>query len=813
MLEPCLIHAKGPIVLVHRTKGLHHKNEGVRQGLQGVIILSQSRAIGKSIPRKDAEEKVTGRARYTADLQERGTLHAALLVSPHAHAAIVSINPNKALEMPGVRAVVTGADYPNMTGLPLTDRPILSIDRVRYAGEPVAVVVADERGQAWAAAQQIEVQYTSLPVVGSPRKSFESGSPLLHPNLHLYKREEVARPIPGTNIATHTKIRKGNPKAVWSECDVVMTSEVSFPQSHHAAMETHCVRAEVFSDGKIHFTTTSQTPYSVPENIRNTFDVEHSEIRVHTPLVGGGFGGKAPVFIEQIVLAASFSVGGRKVELRLSREQCMRTMPGHIGLEAVIKLGAKRTGELVAAEITYWFDGGAYSDRGLIVTRAAATDCTGPYRIEHVHCDSYCMYTNHPPTTAYRGFGHPELTFVMERALDQLAERLHMDPLQIRRLNAIQPGDTTPTQARLTRSSVGDLPQCIERLESHLNWNSSRQVMPDGRIRAKGVACFWKTSSSPPNASSGAVVLVDRNGRVTLLSGAVEIGQGTKTALTQMVAEVFDMSTHQVDVVLEVDTKEEPEHWKTVASRTTFLAGNAAVRAAEDAVSQLTSTAAIAFGCHPSEVRITNGFAQCGGKSGRIPLGQLSHGYQFPDGRTVGSLVIGRGSYTIPDVTNLDPETGKGVPGPEWTVAAQGVEVEYDPQKLTYRIVHAVSVVDCGKVIHPDLALGQIKGGMSMGLSLASREGYVYTTAQVVANPQFRVYPIIRYGEQPQYTVDFVETPHLDAPWGLRGIGEHGLIGMPAALSNALSNATGLNVNQMPMTSELLWRLTGGPVS
>ncbi|GMA63415.1 hypothetical protein GCM10025859_38550 [Alicyclobacillus fastidiosus] len=446
----------------------------------------------------------------------------------------------------------------------------------------------------------------------------------------------------------------------------------------------------------------------------------------------------------------------------------------------------------------------------MIVTQAAAQDCTGPYRVDHVQCDAYCMYTNHPPTTAYRGFGHPEQTLVIERALDELALKLGCDPLELRMRNAIVPGDTTPTQARLTRSSIGDVPGCFARLKELLDWRGPAVVQCGSTLLAKGIAGVWKTSSTPPDASSGAVVYVHRDGRVTVVSGVVEIGQGTKTALTQMVAEVFQMSAKYVDVVLEVNTKEQPEHWKTVASRSSLLAGNAAVRAAQDAVKQLARNAAMAMDCHPQDVQIRDGMAVCSQTQRVIPIGALSHGYVFPDGHVVGSYVVGRGTYTIEGVIPIDFDTGQGVPGPEWTVAAQGVEVEYHPRNFTYRVVRAVTVIDCGKVIHPELALGQIKGGMSMGLSLASREGYVYRADGVISNPQFRVYPIYRYGDQPAYEVQFLETPHREAPWGLRGLGEHGLIGMPAALANALSNATGGPVNHMPMTSELLWRLRGG---
>lgn len=770
--------------------------------------------IGHSVGRKDTPDKITGRAKYTDDDSDADMLHAALLTSPHAHARIVSLDKRQASTSPGVRCIVTGLDCPQMTGSPLADRPILAKDYVRYAGEPVAMIIADTLHQAQAALSLIRIEYQPRASLLSPKQSYQPNAPLLHPNLRTYSRERAdVNPIPNTNIATHVPLRKGSPDEMWASCDAIVECDISFPQAHHAAMETHVSIAEIRPNGEIHIQTSTQSPYTIPDLIHSTFNVPPSDVRVHTPYVGGGFGGKSSPYIEPLVVAASKSVGGRKVKLRCTREQAMSTLPCHIGLEATVRLGAKQDGRFVVADITYWFDGGGYSDRGVIVTRAAVQDCSGPYRIENVRCDGFCMYTNHPPSTAYRGFGHPEQTLVIERAVDMMAARLCIDPLELRRINAIRPGDTTPTQAQLTCSSVGDVTGCLDQLKHLLDWQGSSVVKRGLSVITKGICCFWKTSSTPPNASSGAIVRVLDDGGITLLSGVVEIGQGTKTALAQMVAELFEIDVARIHVVLEVRTEDHPEHWKTVASRGTLLAGNATVQATKDAIRQLKETAAVVFQCRMEDVRISNGFAICPFSQDRlkkIPIGKLANGYTFSDGHTVGGMIIGRGSYTIEDVTPLDPQTGKGVPGPEWTVAAQGVEIEYNPKDYTYRVLRAVSVVDCGRVIHPNLALGQIKGGMNMGLSLASREGYVYDEHGVITNPQFRVYPIHRYGDQPLYQVAFLETPHLDAPWGLRGIGEHGLIGMPAALANALSNATGVDVNQMPMTSELLWLLQSG---
>lgn len=773
---------------------------------------TKTKAFGLGVLRKDAEEKVTGRARYVDDLPDSDVLHGVIVTSSQAHARIVSVNKSKALSAAGVRAVLTGYDCPKLTGDPIADRPILALDKVRYAGEPVAIVIADELYQAMAAALLVEIHYDVLPGVQSPKLAFATSAPLVHPYLGRYHWTDEANPKPGTNVATHIRIYKGHPDEMWERCDMTVECHVSFPQAHHAAMETRCVIAEVLPRGEIEITSSTQSPYSIPGLIADTFGVRESDVRVHVPFVGGGFGGKSSLYIEPLAVAAAKATGGRKVKIRCTREQDMMTLPGHIGLESTIRLGANRDGRLLVADITYWFDCGGYSDRGVIVTRAAAQDCTGPYRIDNVLCNAYSMYTNHPPTTSYRGFGHPEQTLVMERAMDELAKKLALDPLQFRMQNAIRPGDTTPTQTKLTRSSVGNLPECLRRLQQRLGWRGAVAEDTPSGIRAKGIAAVWKTSSTPPNASSGAVVLLDRDGRVTLVCGVVEIGQGTKTALAQMVAEVFRMGPEAVDVVFEVDTKAHPEHWKTVSSRGTLLGGNAAVRAAKDAVRQLAQTAAVVLRCNPEDVEIEDGFARCRYREQHIPIGELSHSYVFPNGTAVGRMVVGRGSYTIEGVTSIDFETGQGVPGPEWTIAAQGVEIEYFPHDFSYRVIRAVTVVDAGAVANSALALGQVKGAMNMGLSLASREGFVYDASGRVTNGQLRVYPIHRYGDQPFYEVDFVLTPYHSAPFGVRGLGEHGLIGMPAALANALTLATGTEVNQLPMTPELLWRLRGGRI-
>ncbi|WP_234032725.1 xanthine dehydrogenase family protein molybdopterin-binding subunit [Paenibacillus faecalis] len=787
-----------------------HRNEDRRR--EGRSI---ERSIGTSLPRKETWGKVTGEAQYIYDFTRSDLLHAKIAASPYAHAIIKSINYSEAIKIPGVKAVITGKDCPILTGSPLADRPPIAIDKVRYYGEPVALVVAEQEYIAEMAALLIQVDYEQLPVVLSAREAIQSNAPLIHEHLADYKRDQEVYPEPGTNIANRTKIRKGNMEEGWRKCDHVIEVRVTSPQSDHAAMERRCCITEISRDGIVTIHSASQSPYEIRREISETFQIPLHKVIVHTPLVGGSYGGKAAIQLEYLGYIASSAVGGKAVALINPRELDMVSSPVHIGLDASIKLGCTNEGKLMAAEIEYLYDGGAYSDRGAIMNRAGAIDSTGPYRIDHVQCDSLCVYTNHPYSTSFRGFGHPEYTLAIERAMDRLAEKAGMDPLEFRFHNAIGPGDTTPTQTVLNRSNVGNLPMCIASLKALIHWDEQPicQQISEHLIRAKGVSCFWKNSNTPTNAGAGAVIQFNPDGSVNLLCGAVEIGQGTRTTLTQLLAERLGMDEQMIHISMDVHTQSDPYYWKTVASRSTFLVGNAILIAADDAIEQLKNIASVVLQCSPLELKVGGGRVYCkkNPKIG-IRIENIANGYTFPNGNTIGSQVIGRGSYSMRNLTSLDPETGQGNPGPEWTLGAQAVEIEFNTRDYTYRIVKAATVIDAGNVINPELARGQITGAMSMGLSFASREAFLFDDQGIILNSQFRTYKLLRYGEQPEYCVEFVETPHLEAPYGLRGIGEHGLIGMPAALANSLSKAAGVELNHLPLTPEMIWRTIHDPI-
>lgn len=766
-------------------------------------------SVGKPIHRIDTMEKAAGVVRYTDDFTMPSMLHARLVTSQYAHAKIKSINCTEAWKVQGVRAIVTGEMFPYHIGPILADRPPLAFEKVRYYGEPIAIIVADHEHQAKKAATLVEVDYEALPIVNSVREAFQNQDTLVHENAGQYRKLiSNVYPVSGTNIGSHIKIRKGNFVSVWDKCEETIKATYSFNLSDHAALETRCAMVEINPVGKVVVHSTTQSPYTIKKVLNQFFNIEVGNVIVHVPMVGGAFGGKGTVQLEPLAYLASKAVGGKMVKLDFEREEDFITAPCHIGIEATIKLGVDKQGKLVAGQYTFLIDSGAYSDQAAGITRAAALDCTGPYHVPNIWCDSYCMYTNHPFATSFRGYGHPELTFAVERTMDQLAKKLNMDPSELRMINAIKPGDSSPTQAVITANNIGDTKKCLDRAKELIKWNEEPQVGGKNKVVSKGICLFWKTSTTATNAQSGAILTFEPDGSVNLNCAAIELGQGTKTMLAQILAEKLQMDINKIHVVMEINTQYDPHHWRTVASSTTFLAGRAVMAAAEDAISQLKKTASVALQCSAEDLEVGGGrvYLKVNPEYG-VKMEDLAVGYKFPNGHSVEGQIIGRGKYIQRHLTPMDKETGFGTPGPWWSVGAQAVEVEWDTRDYSYKINKAVTVLDGGTIINPAMATQQMRGGMYLGLSFASSETFIFNNEGIVQNPQLRTYQMLRFGEQPfEYLVDFIESPSADGPYGARGIGEYGVIGVPAALANALSNAAKVELNHLPLTPELIWK-------
>jgi len=767
--------------------------------------------LGASLPRKDGPDKVGGTTRYADDERRPGLLHAVLLHSPHAHARIVAIETAEARAMPGVRGVFTGADWTVLIGLYMGDKPPLARERVRYHGEPVAAVVADDEAAALRALRRVKVDYEPLPAVATPREALAPGAPVLHPDLGAYRRIPAILPEPGSNVANRTRIRKGDAEGAMASAEVRVTGEYSFQPGDHCALEPRSVQAEIRGDGRILIRSSTQSPFAVRSLMALCLGIPAGMITVTAPPVGGGFGGKAGIQLEPLAYLLSRALGGRAVRLANSREGDMLGSPGRPGIQARVSLGATRSGELLAADIEYLFDSGGYADYAVNVSRAAGYACTGPYRIPNVKSDSLCVYTNHPFATAFRGFGHIEMAFCIERAMDLLADELGMDPVELRLRNAVLPGDTTPSGSALD-PNTGDLRGCIRKVSERLGWDGvGRKEGGGGALISKGISCFWKAPAIPTFTDAGAILSFNDDGSVNLLTGVVEIGQGALTGIAQLVADALGMDPGKIHVLHEVVTDRAPHDWTTAASRSLFMAGRAALAAVDDATAQIRRIASQPLRCPEEDLDVRGGrvFVRDDPEAG-LPLERIVLGYVYPGGNSIGGPVIGRGSYIARGLTDLDPDTGAGRPGLEWTLGAEGVEVEVDPATGNYRALRAACCMDVGKVINPALARGQIVGAMAMGLGFAGREGFVFDSGGRVLNGTLRDYKLMRLGEEPEYIVDFLETPQGDGPRGARGLGEQGILGMPGALASALSRAIGAPLDALPLRPEDVWRAARG---
>ena len=762
--------------------------------------------IGTSINRKDGHDKVNGNVKYLNDYCNANMLYAAIKTSSHAHASIVSIDTTKAYEAPGVRTILTGQDFPYPLGIYLGDKPPLAVTKVRQYGEPVAAVVANSLDEALHAVALIKVHYDPLKVVSSIREAVKEGAPIIHEGMDNYSHIPGIFPEEGSNIANRTKIRKGNMEEAFAKADCVIEAGFSFPPGDHGAMEVRGAIVEIRGDGQVIITSSTQGPFVVRSLMSRFFDIEPGKITVIAPPVGGGFGAKAGIQLEALTYLLSKAVAGRPVKLVNTRQQDMISSPGRPGFEGEIKLAAKKNGELLGAHMTYYFDTGAYADYTVNISRAAAIACSGPYRIPNLWCESLCIYTNHPFATAYRGFGHMELAFAMERALDILADKLGMDSLELRKLNAIRKGDTTPTQSSMD-NNTGDLKSCIDKTANLLRWNEgTRTEMAEGKIRAKGIGCFWKAPAIPTNTDAGAMITFNEDGSINLNCGIVEIGQGTITGLVLILAERMKMSPDKIHVITDINTRLAPHDWTTAASRSLFMAGRAVLAAADDAISQIAKAASIVLRCPEEDLEIGEGRIFLKGNQEKgIPFKDIVLGYVYENGNAIEGQIIGRGRYIARGLTGINPETGEGNPAIEWTLGAEGVEIELDTRDYSYRVLKSVCVMDVGKVIHPALARGQIIGGMAMGLSFASKEAYIFNDREQVVNDDLRSFKLLRYDEMPEYFVELLETSQEDGPFGARGIGEQSIIGIPGALGNALSRALEKPLNKLPLTPEVLW--------
>jgi CO/xanthine dehydrogenase Mo-binding subunit len=770
--------------------------------------------VGHGVERLDTVEKLTGSALYTGDMILPGMLHCKVKRSPHARARIARIDTSKAEKLPGVHAVLTGDELSYRVGLYLVDKYILARGFVKHFGEAVAAVAADSLEVAQKALELIDIDYEVAAPVLDPVRALDKDAPLVHPELGDYDFiKEVFTPVPGTNIANHTKLRKGDIDRGFGEADVIVERTYSNPNVQHVPMETHASIGQWQVRDALTVWTSAQSPFTVRNLLSHSFKIPHNSIRVFVPYVGGGFGGKAGIHLEPLVLCLSRKAGGRPVKLVATREEEFSLLPCRSGLVYRIKTGIKKNGKITAQQMTMYWDSGAYADYAVNVTRASGYSAAGPYEICNAWIDAYTIYTNKPFGTAYRGFGHVEFSWGIERHMDLAARSIGMDPLEFRKINALKPGCHTLTGETITEHT-GSVVKCLDAVARSIGYD--RGLTEDEKMRekrtgmriGKAVVGLHKAPAMPPFTGTVVILKMNEDGSVIANFSLTEIGAGTYTSIAQIIAEELRFPLKKVKIPVEIDTDRDPYDWQTVASKGLLLTGNAGILAARDLLAkaydvaaQILRAQAVDLDHDADKIFIKHH------PSHSVPFKSIAVGYAYPNGNAIGGPLVGVGRYTAQGLTNLDKETGQGFPALDWTYGAHGLIAEVNEETGEFNVIKVASAFDVGKAINPVSVRGQAIGGMLQGLGTAMCEGYIYSDDGQLLNPSFTDNKIPTSMDLPEELESIVvETPQIDGPFGARGVGEHSMIAICGALGNAVENAVGADLTHMPIRSEDVWR-------
>ncbi len=736
--------------------------------------------------RADGRAKLTGQAEFTGDLHPPHMLCGAVLRSPVAHARVLAVDTSAAEKLEGVVAVLTAGDLADLDpfyGHALRDRPIVALDRVRFAGEPVAVVAAQTQAAADLAVTRIDVEYGALPVAASLDAALAPDAPLVH--------TEPARPGPAHglgrlperdgNVCYRYGFERGDLDRAFGEAAVVVAGEYTFPAVYQYSMETHTTIAD-YRDDEITLWSSCQHPFLVRQEIAALFGRPLDQVRVIVPFLGGGFGSKSYTKMEPIAVAVSRKAG-RPVRIRNGVDESMVTTRRH-NMRCRMRTAAAADGTLLGRAVELWLDTGAYADNGPRVTATAGDAAPGPYRWHAVRVSAECVYTNTGPAGSYRAFGAAHLQWIGESQVDEVARRLSVDRLDIRRLNLLRPGEEVrPGGKPLDADLVGD----VEKAAAAIGWDRPRVSG-----RGRGVSVGLLAAGAHP--VSMATVRMGADGGVTVLVGTTEVGQGARTVMAQIAAEVLRAPVARV-VVRGTDTRYTPYDRSTGASRSTTIAGLAVQRAAQAVLDALVETASVVLEVPPGLLRLEEGAIGSGPRSvTHSELVRTRFGFD-------GGELVGHG--------RVQPEGGTGsyAEGPVfWEVCVAGAEVEVDRQTGVVRVVATGSVADVGKAINPQLVARQDEGATLQGIGNALFEEMRYSPDGFLMNDTLLDYRIPSFEDIPaSMTCTIVENGDGPGPFGAKGCGEGVLAAIPAAIVTALADA-GVPMNVLPLTPERVWR-------
>ena len=740
--------------------------------------------VGRSLPRIEAHEKVTGRAEYTHLMRLAGMLHAKIFRSTVAHGRIKSIDTSEAERLPGVYRVVTSQDVRKVIPEPyygpaFHDQPILAIDKVHYVGEPVAVVLASDPHVAEAAAALIVAEYEELPAVFDEVEAAEN-KVLVHEELrpagtfadlkHLKGRK-------GTNTALDYKLRRGDIDKAFAAAAHVFEHTFKTQKVLHLALEPFASIADWKETG-VTIVSGSQGPSFVRTEIARLLGWPENRVRIKVPYLGGGFGGKLYIKLEALATALSMIVR-RPVKVALTMEEQFYTITRHPSTFR-IKTGVDENGRIIARKCEVYWNGGAYADIGPRVTQKSGFTASGPYVIDNVWIDSYALYTNLPPAGALRGFGVPQLVWAYERHTDIIARELKLDPVEFRRRNILREGRPQATGTVLRDAK---LETALERVAQRLNWSKPLERGSGPVRRGRGVALAIKAVISP--TTSVANVNIAADGSTILYCGTVDMGQGSDTAMVQIVGEVLNIHAESVKVAAR-DTDVTPYDMGTLGSRSLFHMGHAVRLAAEEARDKLKALA--------REVGEPEG--------SNVPIAEL---FRKKYGMQAGNI-IGTGIYK-PDYVPPDPANGLTPNAtPFWMCAAAGAELEVDTETGRVRITRLVNVVDCGRPLNPKIVETQISGAALMQLGFTMFEKMHIDGGQVT-NASLADYKIPGLLDVPPgMESEAIAAHQSNGPFGAKGIGETATFCISPAIGNAIEDACGVRLTELPLNPETVLR-------
>ena len=753
----------------------------------------------------DAEERVTGRISYTLNVELPGMLVGKIMRSPVPHARIVHVDGTQAERLAGVGAVLTRRDFGSQTGYRgkygriFRDQSVVAFDKVRFVGDPVAAVAAVNEDVAEEALSLIDVDYEELPAVFDESAALEPGAPLVHdprPEQQAMFSKLIQDLPGGSNLCSHFKLRRGDVEDGFRQADFVFENVFHSPPAQHVPLEPHVTVAQFFQ-GKLTLWTSTQMPHAVRAQMAELFNLPLARVRVIVETLGGGFGSKGSLRLEPITAFLAFK-SNRPVKIVLTREEEFVTVCKHPATIR-IKTGVMKDGTLMAREVSADFNTGAYSDIGPVVARNGGSAMSGPYRIPHVRIDSRAVWTNVVPAGALRGFGVPQAVWAYETQMDSIAEELHLDPVEFRRKNLLRDDDLFATGEKLADTHYDEL---LERAAAAVNWSSSdaRWLNQDAaparqsRLRrGKGLALVIKATITP--STSVAALKLNEDGSLNVLTSSVELGQGAKTVLAQIAARVMQSPLARISVS-NPDTDLTPYDQQTSSSRTTYSMGGAIGKAAADLKRQLAEYAAELLEVSVADLLLEEGRVTVRGSPSRsLTYGEIAL-------RSNQGNLIGRGAFSTSG--GLDLETGQGIGSVHWHQGAIGCEVEVDVETGKIKVLQLAPVVFAGRVVNPRLCELQLEGCAVFGFGQALFEEMIYGDHGQLINPNLGDYNIPSFEDIP-WKLNPIALEH-DGTEDLHGVGETLLPPVMAAIGNAVYNAVGVRVHDLPLTAEKVLR-------